>query len=89
MSRPLELPDPIFDALAQAALASGMTPASWIAAHLPGSTTDGSGNGAKSLADRFAGRIGRIASGGSAALSETCGEQVVDDLQRKRVEGRL
>jgi hypothetical protein len=60
----LDLPDPIFDALSQAASASGMTPAGWIAAHLPTPPPETSGNGVKSLADRFAGRTGRIASGG-------------------------
>jgi hypothetical protein len=70
MSRPLDLPDPIFDALAQAAVASGTTPVGWIAAHLPTAQAESSSNGAKSLADRFAGRTGRIASGGAAALSE-------------------
>lgn len=87
MSCPLELPDPIFDALSRAAAASGMTPVGWIAAHLP-ETTPSTTNGAKSLADLFAGRTGRIASGGQANLSENCGERFVDELERKRSEGR-
>ena len=33
MSQNLELPDPIFDALQQAARADGTTPVGWIAAH--------------------------------------------------------
>jgi hypothetical protein len=88
MSQPLELPDPIFDALAQAAVASGTTPVGWIAAHLPTTPPTSSTNGAKSLADLFAGRIGRIDSGG-ASHSQNCSEQFADDLERKRQEGRL
>jgi hypothetical protein len=91
MSHQLDLPDPIFDALAQAAVATGTTPVGWIAAHLPAAPAPApsSHNEAKSLADRFAGRTGRIASGGVAGLSENCGERFTDDLERKRREGRL
>lgn len=94
MSRPLDLPEAIYDALSQAALASGTTPVGWIAAHLPAQTASPEGkssstNGMKSLADLFAGRTGRIASGGALRLSERCGDQFTDELIRKRNEGRL
>lgn len=89
MSRLLDLPDPIFDALSQAAVAAGTTPVGWIVAHLPAAPSPRSSNGAKSLADRFAGRTGRMASGGAGRLSENCGDQFTDDLERKRQEGRL
>jgi hypothetical protein len=88
MSQPLELPDPIFDALAQAAAAHGTTPVGWIVAHLPEAKSS-SHKDAKTLADLFAGRTGRIASGGQTVLSENCGERFTDDLERKRSEGRL
>jgi len=39
MSHKLPLPDSVFQALQQAAKASGTTPAAWIAAHLPGITS--------------------------------------------------
>ena len=42
MSRTLELPDPVYDALVRAAKASGETPVDWIAARLPRA---GNGNG--------------------------------------------
>ena len=89
MSRPLDLPEPIFDALTRAAVASGTTPVGWIAAHLPPPSAEVACHGAKSLADRFAGRTGRISSGGGVALSEDCGQRFSDDLEQKRQEGRL
>ena len=89
MSRSIDLPDPIFDALEQAASASGMTPIGWIAAHLPSQPKPVTVNGAKSLADLLAGRIGRIHSGGKETLSENCGERFTDHLEQKRREGRL
>jgi hypothetical protein len=88
MSRSLELPDPVFDALEKAASASGTTPAGWIAAQLP-SPPQLSVDGAKSLADLLAKHIGRVHSGGKEALSENCGERFTDYLEQKRREGRL
>ncbi len=88
MSHSLDLPDPIFNALSEAASASGTTPVGWIAAHLPALQAP-NGNGASTLADLFTGRTGRIASGGQAVLSENCGERFTDDMERKRSEGRL
>jgi hypothetical protein len=38
MSRTIELPDPVYAALEQAARANGTTPAEWIAAHIPAAT---------------------------------------------------
>jgi hypothetical protein len=46
MSRTLELPDPVYDALVEAARASGETPVGWIAARLP---RTGRGNGRSAL----------------------------------------
>ena len=89
MSQILELPDPIFDALQQAASASGITPVGWIAAHLPEHAEPAPTNGAKTLADLFAGHIGGFSSGSEEPLSENCGEKFTDYLQQKRREGRL
>ncbi|MEX0641718.1 MAG: hypothetical protein WD468_03405 [Pirellulales bacterium] len=85
----MELPDPLFDALQEAASASGTTPIGWIAAHLPISTPSMAPNGAKTLADLFAGRVGLVESSGDEALSENCGERFTDYLEQKRKEGRL
>jgi hypothetical protein len=89
MSRSLELPDPIFDALQLAASASGTTPVGWIAAHLPNPRKHPAADGAKSLADLLAGYIGQVHSGGKETLSENCGERFTDYLEQKRREGRL
>jgi len=89
MSQNLELPDPIFDALQDAASASGTSPVGWIAAHLPTEALSLEKKGAKTLADLFVGRIGRFHSGGKEALSQNCGERFTDYLEQKRREGRL
>jgi hypothetical protein len=90
MSKSLELPDSVFDALEQAANASGTTPVGWIAAHLPPARTPTpKSNEPKSLADAMAGHIGTVHSGGKEALSRNCGELFTDYLVQKRREGRL
>lgn len=90
MSKSLELPDPLFDALERAAITSGTTPAGWIAARLP-SEESPKENGARpqSLADAMAEHIGTVHSGGKEALSQNCGERFTDYLVQKRREGRL
>jgi hypothetical protein len=89
MSQNLELPDPVFDALQQAAAASGTSPVGWIVAHLPPSPTPFTANGAKSLADLLAGYVGQFHSGSTKPLSENCGDRFADHLEQKRREGRL
>ena len=87
MSHILEIPDTLYDALKEAADASGLTPLAWIAAHLPQSpTTKGAerNSSTRTLADLFAGRVGRIRSGGKERLSEGCGEKFTDYLEDKR-----
>jgi hypothetical protein len=94
MNRTLELPEDVYAALREAAEASGMTPADWIAAHLP-SPDASAENGhegqpaARTLADEFAGRIGVIGSGGQERLSENTGEKFADHLEARRQSGHL
>jgi hypothetical protein len=88
MTRPLDLPEPIYDALVQAASTSGTTPVGWIAAHLPPVAPAAATNGARTLADLFAGHVGRVASGGSNC-SEDGSRIFADDLEQKRREDRL
>ena len=94
MSRMLELPDEVYEALEQAAKINGMTPVSWIATYL--STTNQLETSedmvepqARTLADLFAGRIGRIHSGGQEVLSEECGTRFAEYLEEKRHGGQL
>jgi hypothetical protein len=89
MSKSLELPDPVYDALEQAASDCGTTPVGWIASKLPPTTTGKPGGEHKSLADTLAGLIGSVHSGGKEALSQNCGERFTDYLIQKKREGRL
>jgi hypothetical protein len=70
MTKTLQLPDPLYDALERAAEASGTTPAGWIAARLPRPHDEGAATEARTLADLLAGRVGRVRSGGKQTLSE-------------------
>ena len=94
MSHLLEIPDALYAALQAAADARGTTPLGWIAAHLPHAPeTAGTHHEAKgppkTLAELFAGRVGRIRSGGTARLSEACGEKFTDYVEAKRRAGCL
>ena len=89
MSQIIELPDPVYGALQQAAQAAGVTPQAWIAARLAeGNVEIEAAKSAQTLADKLVGRVGRIHSG-QGNLSETCGEKFTDYLEAKRREGRL
>ena len=90
MSHLLEIPDALYAALKEAAEARGLSPLGWIASHLPHSpqTTPGEDSeqegSPKTLADLFAGRVGRIQSGGKERLSEDCGAAFTDYLEEKK-----
>lgn len=77
MSRMLELPDTVYAALQEAAEASGLTPAVWIANHLPEASaqTGEEPEPPRTLVERFAGRVGQVASGGRVRLSEDGGQK--------------
>lgn len=94
MSHVLEIPDVLYSALQAAAEACGATPLEWIAARLPTSAEtegkcDAPTEAPKTLADLFAGRVGRIHGGGSERWSEGCGEKFSDYVEAKRREGNL
>jgi hypothetical protein len=93
MSRTLEIPESTFDTLKKVAEAGGTTPLGWIEARLaearpvavdlPESESEGT------LADLFAGRIGRIRSGMTEDLSQRVAEDFADHLEEKRKRGCL
>ncbi len=94
MSHLLEIPDDLYTALHAAAEACGTTPLEWIAAHLPSAaettgTHDAPAGTPQTLADLFAGRVGRIQSGGTERLSEACREKFTDYVEAKRKAGHL
>src|SRR6266508_1598120 len=94
MSHTLELPDELYAALLEAADASGLTPIDWIAVHLLEARRKKEIEGERmshnrTLADLFAGRVGRIRSGGKERLSEECGAKFTDYLEEKRRSGHL
>ena len=94
MSHLLEIPDDLYTALQAAAEVCGTTPLGWIAAHLPPAaetvgTHDMPAGVPKTLAELFAGRVGRIRSGATERLSEACGEKFTDYVEAKRKAGHL
>ncbi len=94
MSQTLEIPDILYTALKEVAEASNLTPVAWIAARLQHTQSETESqakqaNGPRTLADLFAGRVGRIRSGGREHLSEECGAKFSDSLEEKRKAGHL
>jgi hypothetical protein len=90
MSQVVEIPDPVYSALEKAAQAIGTTPVGWIAAQLAGADIPVPDKAAhQSLANRFAGRIGRIHSESETNFSEHCGEQFGEHLEAKKQAGHL
>lgn len=87
MSRTLELPDDVYEAVERAAAARGLTPVAWVAAHLPPAPPPKRSE-AKTLADEFEGYIGVIASG-RTDLSADTGKQFADLLEEKYRDGRI
>ncbi|MCP4660445.1 MAG: hypothetical protein GY856_34010 [bacterium] len=94
MGHTIEMPNALYAALEEAAKDSGTTPVGWIASRLshgkrPETAQARPDGGAKTLADLFAGRVGRIRSGGQLRLSEDCGEKLTDYVEAKRKAGHL
>lgn len=92
MSRTIELPEADYARLERAAAAEGVTPAEWITERLPASAdvqTSPPAKPAQTLAERFAGRVGVVGSGGTERLSERSSEVFGDMLEEQRKAGRL
>jgi hypothetical protein len=92
MSRILELPDVVYTKLEKAAAAAGLTLADWVVGNVPEDHASESPNGdapKPTLAERFAGRVGVIDTGGRARAAENIGERFAEHLAAKRREGRL
>lgn len=85
MSRVLELPDPLFEALEKAATETGTTPVGWLAGLLqPNPMPAGS-----TLADSFRGRLGTVVTRQDSDLGSEGGVTWADHLAEKRRQGTL
>ena len=89
MSQAVEISDPVYSALEKAAHAIGTIPAGWIAVQLARAALSPGAASNQSLADRFAGRIGRIRCERQDNLSECCGEQFAEHLEATKQAGHL
>ena len=84
-----------YASIKNAADAAGMPVDAWVVANLPLKTrpsapADGTGSKlGRTMADRFAGRLGVVSSGGDGRLSENTGEAFTDYLEEKRRAGTL
>ncbi len=93
MSRTIEIPDGIYNALERAAQAGGTTPIGWIEARLaevsPIADDAPDPKPGRTLADLFAGRIGRIRSGVTERTSDRVGDDFAEYLEEKKRQGCL
>lgn len=89
MSHNLEIPDPVFTRLAEAAEHEGTTLVGWIEQHLPPPVTDDSATKPRTLADLLGDSVGKFRSGGDLRASERVNELFGEYLEQKRREGRL
>ena len=90
MSRIVEMPDSVYSVLQHAAEAEGTTPVGWISSRLAATAAPAvTPSSPQSLADLFAGRVGKIASGGREVLSEDTGQRFGEYLQAKKQTGQL
>jgi predicted DNA-binding protein len=88
MTITVDLPPDLEERLRERAAKLGQEPTAYVTA-LVNRDLSSSEVEPKTLADLFAGRIGRINSGGTERLSEDCGEKFAAYLEQKRREGHL
>lgn len=93
VGRLLEIPEPVYTAIEQDARARGLTPLTWIIGHLPPSplVPSAAQNGPKpaTMAERLAGRIGRISSGTGEPSSDNVAKSFAEYLEAKQRAGHL
>lgn len=94
----IEFSEQDFAAIERAAAAEGIPVDEWVVANLPlnGSRAEShayspstAAKPGRTMADRFAGRLGVVASGGDERLSENTGEKFTDYLEEKQRAGTL
>jgi hypothetical protein len=87
----LEVPDPLYTAIADEAQTRGLTPLAWIAAQLPKPKSSPAPNGAKprTMAERLAGRIGLFSGSNGLPSSDNVAQSFAEHLEAKQRAGRL
>lgn len=92
MSKTIEMTDELFARLESAAAGEGVTPLHWIGSMLP-AELDGNPSSAdgrpKTMAERLAGRLGRIGSGTGLPAADEAADSFAEYLLAKQREGRL
>lgn len=92
MSQMLEIPDRVYAEIQEEAEARGLTPIGWIVSHLvptPNANVSDIVPKPATMAERLAGRIGRISSGTGEPSSDNVAEHFAEYLEEKQRQGRL
>lgn len=92
MSQTLEVPDRDYAEIQDAAEAGGLTPLAWIVSHLPSAPNANASRivpKPATMAERLAGRVGRISSGTGEPSSDDVAEHFAEYLEEKQRQGRL
>lgn len=92
MSQTIEVPDRDHAEIQEAAEAGGLTPLAWIMSHLPSAPDANASHMVPrpaTMAERLAGRVGRISSGTGEPSSDNVAEHFAEYLEEKQPQGRL
>lgn len=92
MSQSLEVPERDYGEIQEAAQACGLTPLGWIVSHLPEESSANAPSVVpkpRTMAERLAGRVGRISSGTGEPSSDDVAEHFAEYLEEKQRQGRL
>jgi hypothetical protein len=85
----IDLPDELHARLLKAGSDTGLTPVEWIARRLPRPFKPPENSDGRTMAERFAGRVGLVGSGGSERISENHSKIFGDMLEEQHRKGRL
>lgn len=90
MSKTIGMPEDLFTYLNMAAAAEGLTPRLWVDNKLPGEAQDpGTGTRPRTMAERLAGRLGRIGSETGHPSAAEASDAFAEYLLAKQRAGRL
>jgi hypothetical protein len=92
MSKMIEVPDPLYDEVREDAEVHGLSLVGWIASKLPQrspASSHADPDAPRSMAERLAGRLGRVGSGGGERVAQEHSRIFGDILEEKRRAGHL